>query len=188
MTLKEAEEYFKEYGGNEYGMWHDDTGRYDEFKNLAISDETKARWRQETVENYIERLKNGDFVPMTSYGLTDTVSSLISRTFDIIRTMKINNYDNTSLLLDTISALEISDKREKIYVMETMAKHYGQAFRYRLGRKMDAVFEKISDFPITEEDKIVNTGWKTIPERYKYALNEYREQHIFMPKSRKKSK
>jgi len=47
------------------------------------------------------------------------------------------------------------------------------AVRYGLGEKMNSVFKKIADFPITEADKNVSTGYGTIPERYESAVKKY---------------
>jgi len=173
MTLKEAEVYFKSYDGHYFNMGREEPNIYREFISMGISGEVFEKWRQELVDGYIMRLKNGDVVPMTNYGLIDTVSSIVRIIFDIIVVMKNNKYDNISLLFDVISAIDIPDKREKIYVMESITKNCRYAVRYGLGEKMNNVFKKIADFPITEADKNVSTGYGTIPERYESAVKKY---------------
>ena len=118
MTLKEAEEFFKKYDGHAFHMGREEYDMYREFNHMDIVESTKDQWRQEIIDGYIKRIKNGDVVPMTRFGLINTVSSLARKIFDIIKDMKNNKYDNISLLLDAISGTEIPDKREKIYIME----------------------------------------------------------------------
>lgn len=175
MTLKEAEVYFKRYDGHSFNMGREEPNLYREFISMGISEELFEKWKQELVDEYILRLRNGEVVPMTNYGLIDTVSSIVRRTFDIICDMRINKYDNISLLLDVISAIDIPDKREKIYVMERITKNCSMMMRYGLGEKMNNVFKKIADFPITEEDRTIDTGCGNVPERYEQAIKEYEE-------------
>lgn len=143
MTLKEAEEFFKKYDGHAFHMGREEYDMYREFNHMDIVESTKEQWRQEIIDGYIGRIKNGDVVSMTNFGLIDTVSALVRRIFDIIK-----NTENCDMMV-----------------------------KFGLGEKMNQVFEKIADFPITEEDKTVSTGYMTIPERYERAVKKHREMY-----------
>lgn len=177
MTLKEAEEFFKKYDGHAFHTAREEYDMYREFNHMDIVESTKEQWRQEIIDGYIGRIKNGDVVSMTNFGLIDTVSALVRRIFDIIKNTENSKYDNISLLLDIISEAEIPDKREKIYIMENITENCDMMVKFGLGEKMNQVFEKIADFPITEEDKTVSTGYMTIPERYERAVKKHREMY-----------
>ena len=177
MTLKKAEEFFKKYDGHAFHMGREEPTMYHEFGCMDIPGSTKELWCQEIIEGCIRRIKNGDVVPMTKWGLIDTVSTLVRRIFDIIKNTENSKYDNISLLLDIISEAEIPDKREKIYIMENITENCDMMVKFGLGEKMNQVFEKIADFPITEEDKTVSTGYMTIPERYERAVKKHREMY-----------
>lgn len=182
MTITEAEEFFRRYDGHAFHMGREEPAMYREFIRMEISDSAKEQWRQEIIDGYIKRIKNGDVVPMTRFGTINTVSSLVRKTFDIIKNTKNNKCDNISLLLDAISETEIPDKREKIYIMERITENCDMIAGCGLGDKMNYVFEKLADFPITEEDKTVSTGYRNIPERYESAVSEYRQEYDYVTK------
>lgn len=47
MTMKEAEQFFKQTNGNGYFMCLDSERKYEEFQSLNISADILQKWRQE---------------------------------------------------------------------------------------------------------------------------------------------
>ncbi|MCI5666507.1 MAG: hypothetical protein SO112_04465 [Treponema sp.] len=51
MTMKEAEQFFKQTNGNGYFMCLDSERKYEEFQSLNISADILQKWRQEKVDS-----------------------------------------------------------------------------------------------------------------------------------------
>jgi len=111
MNLKEAEEFFKNYHGHGYHMWHDDPVKNREFDSMKISPELKEQWRQEIIQNFFEHL----------FDRPEEIWFRHRNLIDVIKETKTDKQKNCSKLLDSMEQFYSLDKKTKIIIIENMA-------------------------------------------------------------------
>ncbi len=176
MTLKEAEEYFKRFDGHPFHMGREEPEMYREFCDMDIPEATKEQWRQELIDSLLKELsekKEGFIV----YRILEIICESKTGIADIYKNKKA---DNISLLLDTIDSLKDVDSFEKILIIENLTKHCGIIVVNGLGERLNNTFERLSDIPMTEEEKSerLNMYW-SLGERYESAVRKYRESYEY---------
>lgn len=57
MTIGQAKDCFMQYDGHGFHMGREEPDKYAEFKALDIPAETQERWRQELLDEYIEKMR-----------------------------------------------------------------------------------------------------------------------------------
>lgn len=149
MTLKEAERFFKRYDGHPFHMGREEPDMYREFSHMGIPKETEERWQQELIDSLLKELseKKEGFI---TYRILEIIREIET---DIKRIGENNNFDNISLLLNAIDFLKDVDRFEKIRIIENLTKYCGTIINKGLGEGLNATFERLSDIPMTGEEK-----------------------------------
>lgn len=111
MNLKEAERYFKRYGGHGFHMYQEEPAQYERYRALHISPSAEERWRQEMIQKYFKGF----------FDKPDQVWGSHCRVIEIMLESKTALEENCSQLLTLMERTGSLDIQQKTLVIETMA-------------------------------------------------------------------
>lgn len=115
MNIQEAKDFFMEYNGLEFHMFHDSTSKYAEYKALHLPQATLELWRQELIEEHFEKLE--DPKCQETYGL------IVGRLIEVLHAVSSPVEDHIRRLLQCLSSADALDEIQKIRILEHMAGH-----------------------------------------------------------------
>lgn len=164
MTLKEAEEFFKSYGGHHFHMWRDDPTNYSAYDKLDISDVTREKWRQELVDDYFD----------TMFDDPKNVWNKFFSAVYILKELEVNYQANFSRIIDSIRKMDYLDKQQKILIIDTVPDCCYYIFRYtNLAPALQKVMERFMGFECGPEDNLPERAWSNMADRYDKAVKNY---------------
>lgn len=160
MSMDEAEAFFKTYDGHGQHMWGEDPAANARFEALKVPQETKERWRQEIVRDYLARLeameRGKDPSDRKTYWMV--VGSLIS----VLHDTKTGLDENSGALIEHLDRSFLGlDELSRIIILENLAGRNGfprGSFIYRVctgtrqGPRMASLLRKIVDFDCSDEN------------------------------------
>ena len=173
MTILEAEEYFKQYGGHGFHMCREEPRKYDQYKMLNISPQMEEKWRQDILNR-----KFGQF-----FERPEEVWVQHGSIIDVLTATETKIEENCLKLLFCMEQMMKLDKKQKILIIENMAGRtvpqkdggcYLICSRTTLAKRMNEIMTKIMDFECNLEDNIDSHGWNNIRERHIKAVARYK--------------
>jgi hypothetical protein len=121
-TIKDAEQYFKMMGCSSFHMSREYPAFYDKYLNMKITEKVENRWRQESIIEHEEAIK--ELKP------SEQLWSLHSQMADLIGSAE--TIENLNLILNVTKYLEShSAKKTNILIGETIIGR--SALRYKSG-------------------------------------------------------
>lgn len=160
MSMSEAKQFFVDYHGHYYLMWHDDTIKYNKFKKMNISENILENWRQEIIQNIFDELKKEN---------TNNFSLIIGRFVDVLLSTKTKEKENSTKLLTILERIPQLDEIQRIVLMEHMAGRnvvldngaiYFICAKTNIRKELLNILNKLSDFECTSVNQ----------ERYNQAM------------------
>lgn len=155
MTMKEAEQFFKQTNGNGYFMCLDSERKYEEFQSLNISADILQKWRQEKVDSlYADLWKDKN----------DTCFKL-EEIFNLISYQTMNADEQMKVFISELSKCEILDNRFKIILIESIAGKtpskkdgvlYFVSNYTNLRNELIEIVDKLLNFQIIEDKKLAD--------------------------------
>lgn len=115
MNIHEAKDFFMEYNGLEFHMFHDSTSKYAEYKALHLPHATLELWRQELIEEHFEKLEDPKY--QETYGL------IVGRLIEVLHVLSSPVEDRIRRLLQCLSSADALNEIQKVRILEHMAGH-----------------------------------------------------------------
>lgn len=180
MTIEEAEVFFKYFNGNGYHMCHDETGLYNEFLSLNLSEEILNKWRDEKIQSLYNEL----------WLDKENVCWKIYQIFEMISYPRINIKQKIETLLTEVKKCVELDNFSRIIIIEdfagrTKSQETGICYficKYtELNKEMNEIVTDLIDSITTEDSDLQKRLDKAII-NYKKAYKKFSKRIGFQYK------
>ena len=173
MTLKEAEELFKDLNGEDpYIIWHEAGEKtLHEYFDLKIPVEEKKRWTEELMQRHFDDLASSP----------DYACSAFAKILDLLEYDYCDAKRYGSMLLDMMELMNYLDEEDRIYIIELMGSRLRNkpsgcrlfCERTTEGGRMNVIMENLMRFTCAPEP----SSRVSKEERKRKAVEKYREEY-----------